>query len=224
MILSFKTKINGKPTYFVEKIHSGLLQNDLLDMVGFDDNDFSDFDIHKLAECEPKIHTIRKDEKNRWKPGMMIDFFINARQKDMFRFAPKIKVKSIETIEIIYSEYDGHKGYDKGVWVLVDDICIADFWVNELAKNDGFDSTEDFFNYFKEDFKGIIIHWTDFLYIPEGICYISCESCLQDFDVEDMEQDDDSNWFCPECWKELAPVMKAEYEELVIKGEIEKNE
>lgn len=48
-----------------------------------------------------------------------------------------------------------------------------------------------------------------------------CESCEKRFNIETMETDSDSNWFCPECWEELAPIMRQEYEELVAKGEIE---
>ena len=33
-----------------------------------------------------------------------------------------------------------------------------------LAKHDGFNSMEDFFKWFDKDFKGKIIHWTDFRY------------------------------------------------------------
>lgn len=48
-----------------------------------------------------------------------------------------------------------------------------------------------------------------------------CESCEKEFDIDIMETDSDSNYFCPECWEVLAPVMKQEYEELVKKGEID---
>ena len=168
MILSFKTKINGKPTYFVEKIHSGLLQNGVTDFDGISFEN-RNFDLKKLTRSEPKIHTIRTDKKNRWKAGMMIDFFINARQKDMFRFAPRIEVFSIENIEIVHSDFHGDKGYDKGSWVLIDNIVISSCWVDTLARNDGFESTGDFFDYFNEDFKGKIIHWTDHQYMPEEI-------------------------------------------------------
>lgn len=57
--------------------------------------------------------------------------------------------------------------------------------------------------------------------IHEVICLQGCESCEVETDIETMSQDGDSNRFCPECWKELAPVMKAEYEELKAKGEID---
>lgn len=164
MILSFKTKINGKPTYFVEKIHLGLLQNSLLDMVGFDDNDFDGFDINKVAECEPKIHTIRKDDKNRWKPGMMIDFFINARQKDMFRFAPRIPLKSKQRIFMTYLPHLGN-----GFQVSINGRELHKSEIKVLAVNDGFETVEDFEDYFisemeNDEYNGKIIHWTGFKY------------------------------------------------------------
>ncbi|WP_428067367.1 hypothetical protein [Chryseobacterium gambrini] len=60
------------------------------------------------------------------------------------------------------------------------------------------------------------------LKIDEGVDYIICESCTkQCTDIENMQCDSGSNWFCPECWEELAPVMKAEYEELKANGEID---
>lgn len=56
----------------------------------------------------------------------------------------------------------------------------------------------------------------------DGELYITCESCTkQCTDIETMSQDDDSNWFCPECWEELAPTMRKIYEELKANGEIE---
>lgn len=57
--------------------------------------------------------------------------------------------------------------------------------------------------------------------LTELACYQKCESCQKEADIDIMKNDDDSNWFCPECWKELAPTMKADYEELKRNGEIE---
>lgn len=55
--------------------------------------------------------------------------------------------------------------------------------------------------------------------------YTTCESCTKQVtDVQElnqMEQDDDSNWFCAECWAELAPTMRKDWEELKRNGEIE---
>ena len=164
MILSFKTKINGKPTYFVEKI-----------LKTFDEKECSEadkemlkeailegfLDILKYDEVTPKIHTIRKDEKNRWKPGLMIDFFINARQKNMFRFAPRIPVVKTQSIVISNSS--------NGFQVSVEGKNLWNYQIEQLAINDGFENLADFRNYFIQElengfFTGKIIHWTDFKY------------------------------------------------------------
>lgn len=56
---------------------------------------------------------------------------------------------------------------------------------------------------------------------PDEICFMECTSCGQDRNIEKMRTDSGDNWFCIPCYEELAPVMKADYEELVAKGEIE---
>ena len=166
MILGFRTQINGKPTNFVSKIWEGFLQLG----IPFNANEFLELSEKALPEgyiiktYPPKIHTIREDKTNRWKPGVMIDYFINVRTKNMFRFAPKVPVISTQKLEIIfYSDRE----------VLINDLPLKrkiiiddkrhlkDYEVIELAKNDGFDSVDDFFNYFNDDFTGKIVHWTD---------------------------------------------------------------
>lgn len=159
MILPFSTKMNGKPTYFVEKIHSGLLQNNLLQ--GFDLGYDHTFNLDVLSSCEPKLHTIREDTKDRWKPGNKIDFFINCRQKDMFRFAPVLPVVSTQKVEIVYDKIFGKNIYPD---IRIDNIRLHPEKFETLAQNDGFDTIEDFLAYFNEDFKGKIIHWTDLRY------------------------------------------------------------
>jgi len=37
-------------------------------------------------------------------------------------------------------------------------------YLKTLARNDGFESVDDFFKWFNADFQGKIIHWTDFKY------------------------------------------------------------
>jgi hypothetical protein len=159
MILPFSTKLNGKPTCFVEKIHSGLIQNDLMRIFDMD-LAHEDFDTGVLVECHPKLHTIREDKNDRWKEGNEIHFFINCRQPNMFRFAPVLPVVSIQKVFMTYTFND------------IIEISIDDNYVNnvlEFAINDGFDTWEDFFNFFypkiKENpnhvYKGKIIHWTN---------------------------------------------------------------
>ena len=51
-----------------------------------------------------------------------------------------------------------------------------------------------------------------------------CESCDKKTDFNTMKTDADDNYFCQPCWNELAPVMKDEYDEMVVNGEIEPND
>lgn len=172
MILPFSTQINGKPTYFVEKIHKSFRIKEVNLQAGIDPSIHYTKDYNFVAKDKlpAKIHTIREDKKDRWKPGTMIDFFINTRTKDMFRFAPRIPVVGVQVIKIKY--YYQSDDYNKKVDVYVDHCFLGQYYFNkvnpngeeeliELAQNDGFKTVEDFFEYFNEDFTGKIIHWTD---------------------------------------------------------------
>ena len=57
----------------------------------------------------------------------------------------------------------------------------------------------------------------------EAACLVECISCDKHFDFEAMEEDDDGNYFCSSCYKELSPVMKAQYDEAMKRGEIEES-
>ncbi|MHA3045977.1 hypothetical protein JSO59_001210 [Riemerella anatipestifer] len=164
MILPFSTQLNGKPTYFVEKIHKGLsILNVALDPKEHYPNNYN----FKLKDkFQPKIHTIREDKNNRWEKGVMIDFFINSRTKDMFRFAPSLPVKSVQDIYMSYA-------FDNIIEITIGGRYIYDFKEKEqLAVNDGFDNYEAFFDFFypiitskpNNFFSGKIIYWTDFKY------------------------------------------------------------
>lgn len=185
MILSFKTKIHGKTTYFPEKIITGLFQNKIISkdkaielfypetlkkLIPMEyhgtknDVAISKIKFDNSVNHVPKIHTIRKDEKNRWKPGMMIDFFINARQKDMFRFAPRIQLKSKQRIFMTYLPQCG-----LGFRVSINGRELEEDEIEQLAFNDGFEAVEDFEDYFiaemeNDEYAGKILHWTDFKY------------------------------------------------------------
>lgn len=181
MILPFSTQLNGKPSYFVERILKGLLKEyeitDRDDLIGtmnyiYDYETFLNNDKinvwQNLGNSKPKTHTIREDKTDRWKVGTKIDFFINVRQPSMFRFAPVLPVVSIQQFEIKWVELT-----EKYPIILIDNkrfydgIVKLDYETNKMlqfAQNDGFDTIEDFFNYFNSDFKGKIIHWTALKY------------------------------------------------------------
>ena len=175
MILPFSTKIKGKPTRFVEKIIFGLYKNGLISIGKASELLDTPMSIVKVFENQ-KIHTIREDKNDRWKPGTMIDFFINARTKDMFRFAPRMSVISIQSFEIKHIKNERKEEFpdfdtivqfivDNKFYGLVrllkDEIVVYDYYLFEFAKNDGFENLNDFLAYFNEDFTGKIIHWTD---------------------------------------------------------------
>lgn len=167
MILGFSTQLNGKPTYFVEKILCSLFDHMLISKA---DWEFYTKDLGSMKPHNEKYHTIREDKTDRWKPGTKIDFFINCRQKNMFRFAPVLPVVSVQKFSIFWTtkymamvhaddRYIGNAIWDKAfLWM------ICDLKVRQLAKNDGFETVEDFFRYFDKDFKGKLIHWTDLKY------------------------------------------------------------
>lgn len=163
MILSFKTKINGKPTFFVERIQKGL--RDILDIGLNTQTHYPNcYNFFVKDRCVPKIHTIRRDEKGRWKAGNQIDFFINARTKNMFRFAPQVSVVSTQRIFITYLPHLGN-----GFEVSIDGKYLSKPEIESLSTNDGFDSVTEFEDYFisemiENEFSGKIIHWTNYSY------------------------------------------------------------
>ncbi|MHB8209116.1 hypothetical protein [Mucilaginibacter sp.] len=173
MVLSFTQKINEKPNYFIEKIWVGLdkfrLTPNRHDSIEWENKYLEKFKTD--WECIPginfpaaKIHTIREDKPNRWKPGNDIHFVINNRTANRFQFAPIIKCKSVQTIQIKWK----HKGKRSWVKVLIDGKVIHGV-LHHLAPNDGFGCIDDFLAYFNKDFTGKIIHWTDLKYSTKSI-------------------------------------------------------
>ena len=163
MTLGFSTKIKGKPTYFVEKIKNSLSAEVFERMVA--SNIQNGKYLHKSYKdvpnnFYPKIHTIREDKKDRWKVGSDIHFVINNRTKNRFQFAPVLKVKSIQKIEIIWLKPECRKE----MYVFIDDRRLSLIEINKLAVNDGFNDVKEFSEWFSENFEGKIIHWTDYSY------------------------------------------------------------
>lgn len=167
MILPFSTKINGKETFFVEKIQVALRLPFFKDSVGFHEGYVPpNFNFYVKSKCKPKLHTLRDDINDRWHRGIMIDYFINVRQKNMFRFAPKVPVISTQQVYMTYA------------WGNIIEISIGSkqlvshYEREQFAINDGFDNWDDFFNYFYpkikaapgELYKPKLIHWTDLKY------------------------------------------------------------
>lgn len=113
---------------------------------------FKDQFIEKVVLGE-KIHTIREDNRNRWKEGMKIHFWkSNPRnvKNDPFQFALG-KVTRIQ--EILIANKDGISN------VYVDHKLLNQEEFKKLVANDGFDNSLLFWKWFDKDFKGRLIHF-----------------------------------------------------------------
>lgn len=205
MILPFSTQLNGKPTQFVEAILKGLFDYYKKDPYHLIPNSHSWMFLQRLSNdaflafkalnydtaekwnnayelIQPKVHTIRLDKNNRWRKGVLIHFFINARQKNMFQFAPVLPVISTQDIEFRYKENSAAVTcldikFDRICTIFIDGkfygdaylmnngkVISSSYTIEKLAKNDGFEKADDFFAFFNEDYNGKIIHWTDLKY------------------------------------------------------------
>ena len=176
--------LSDSKTYFIEKINLALLQSEMIKRIDYVDSleDYrskfnSNWDIK--PHLFPKLHTIRRDENNRWKAGMNIHFVVNGRTKDRFQFAPVVKCVRVQNIEIINAERYGvndpeisyhniiplyGSDWHFAIIVKIDDRKLSREEVEILAVSDGFESVWEFFKYFEKDFKGKLIHWTNLKY------------------------------------------------------------
>ncbi len=118
---------------------------------------FTNFELRIKGEI--KIHTFRSG--NRWNPGNIIHFATGVRTKFYHQFTlgqcintQEIEIKYEKKLECPAIYIDG-KRYAKDRF---------DPKYELLVKNDGFDDVHEFLRWFDKDFKGQIIHWTDFRY------------------------------------------------------------
>lgn len=191
MTLSFSTEINGEPNLFIEKIWEGLLP--VLPFSSKMYLDYAQQHIDKFCiewdgldmervwhePVRPKRHTIRADKKDRWGKGSLIHPVINNRTPKRFQFAPVLECKSVQRVDITDISHLP-KQENIGVvikcpvngdiyqlyWsVKIDGIELDADQIIKLAINDGFDSVDGFFDYFKNGIQnGKLIHWTDLKY------------------------------------------------------------
>ena len=172
--IGFSVKFSwGEETHFVPKIWEGIIEYGLfpqwasLPYLLLAEGKNLDY-IFKKEGISPKIHTIREDKADLWKPGRKIHPVVFNRTKDRFQFAPVLECKSVQKIEIRYIPEMPWRGCIKinGIFKSVFNSNFSDDkdFLNQLALNDGFNSVEDFFRFFSKDFSGKIINWTDFKY------------------------------------------------------------
>jgi len=105
-----------------------------------------------------KIHTIRTDKGKRWTIGKKIHFATGTRTKEYNCFM-EAECVGLQKISIYWR---GNKHYPAGVFIGGTSLNLDE--IDRLARNDGFSHIDNFLTWFNDDFKGIIIHWTDLLY------------------------------------------------------------
>jgi hypothetical protein len=127
-------------------------------IVGFDDR------FAQAIEGGTKKHTLREDKKNRYYAGCLLHLSTGVRTKNHRRLKDTV-CTGIQRIQIRY----GSGGYQdvfayQDVEVTVDGRSLGSGEIGELAKNDGFETSDDFFRWFNKDYTGKIIHWTNLKY------------------------------------------------------------
>lgn len=114
-----------------------------------------------------KIHTLRIS--GRWRVGIAIQFATGARTKNYEQFHSGI-CKGVQDVEIKYTDMRGAveiyiDGKHYGTWHrFIPEKSVNASAVLTLANNDGFETVNEFLNWFQRDFKGYLIHWTEFKY------------------------------------------------------------
>ena len=119
-----------------------------------------------------KIHTIREDATNRWVKGRVMHMATGVRTKKYNQFNEEI-CNGTQKIEIKWSTNNkGLVSENRGVQVFIDGVNVTNhtfgvfdkMLIEVLARNDGFATVKDFFEWFSEDYTGKIIHWTELKY------------------------------------------------------------
>jgi len=116
-----------------------------------------------LYKAGKKIHTIREDKTNRWKSGRKIHLWRgNPRNvsKQPYSFGEETCISTQEIF--IHCDFGPSAGLYR--FVIIDGRQLSGDELEQLAINDGFASARQFFKWFKSDFSGKIIHWTDLKY------------------------------------------------------------
>lgn len=164
MTLGFKQKFPwGEPTNFREKILAGVGRKEVTVSTSLHTSIPQFHTGYEITESsfKPKIHTFRSDPTNRWKAGRKIEMvYRGAGYKILDHFNKGIpeleKCVSVQSIVIT--------NHPSWLDIVIDDKPMKEDVINQIVQNDGFDSFDSFCKWFKKDFSGKIIHFTDLRY------------------------------------------------------------
>jgi hypothetical protein len=119
-----------------------------------------------------KLHTMREDTHNRWDKGRVMHMATGVRTTNYNQFNEEI-CNGTQKVEIKWSTHNKNWVSEyRGVQVFIDGVNVTnhtfgvfdEMLVEVLARNDGFATVKDFFEWFSEDYTGKIIHWTELRY------------------------------------------------------------
>ena len=113
-----------------------------------------------------KKHTIRTDKHNQWHMGAELDFYTS--KEGVFKSG---SIVSIQPVSIFIIDNPAKKD----LVVMIDGSAKLASLMPEFIKNEGFESFEDFENFFipkvfaakKQEYIGKLIHWTSKRYENE---------------------------------------------------------
>jgi hypothetical protein len=115
---------------------------------------FSKTKFEQLIKDGVKIHTIRRDEPNRWKVGNKIHFRIGNQCNTMGKDKPhQFGVGVVSRIETIEINPDND-------YIIIDSVKFSSkIELDEIAINDGFENWEEMKSFFPNIFYGKIVFW-----------------------------------------------------------------
>lgn len=120
---------------------------------------FSKDKFVQLIKDGVKIHTIRRDENRRWKPGMKIHFWRGNPRNVKANPYPFGEVECTGVQDIRIGKHPNGRPM-----VLINNRWLLDKEIETLAERDGL-TLDEFKEWFLPDgvslFAGRIIHWTD---------------------------------------------------------------
>ena len=115
-----------------------------------------------------KPHTIRAGQ--RWRVGMSIQFYRNARQKSMAKIRENGEAKAVQTVRVDRESATYLNESRTIVWpgIFIDGRELKPIECMMLAQNDGFDNVTELVAFLDNahglPFEGQLIHWTDLRY------------------------------------------------------------
>ena len=115
-----------------------------------------------------KPHTIRVGQ--RWRAGMSIQFYQDARQKTMLKFRPDAVATSVQQVRVDRESATYLNQVRTIVWpgIFIDGRELKPVECMMLAQNDGFDTVQELIQFLDNahglPFTGQLIHWTDLRY------------------------------------------------------------